>query len=182
MKRGGSEQARRALRVSVTETNGDLSLSTIPALGEGARIDYAIKIPRDAGRIVIASMNSDVKLSDLSSEIVVEIQNGSVELSECTGGGRTKVTNGGTKITLEEGELAGGLELTSVNGGFEVKLGSNTEVDLTAETKVGRISLDEEFGIDVVRGIVGQRAEGKIGAGGRPLRINTVSGSIKIEK
>ena len=46
----------------------------------------------------------------------------------------------------------------------------------------GSLSIDNGFGIQIEKQVVGARAHGQIGEGGPPLKVKTQNGSIRISK
>jgi DUF4097 and DUF4098 domain-containing protein YvlB len=72
------------------------------------------------------------------------------------------------------------MEFRNVNGNIDLTIESDVDVNLDAGATRGNITLDDQFGIQVDKGVVGQRARGQIGSGGPLLKIETTNGNIKL--
>jgi DUF4097 and DUF4098 domain-containing protein YvlB len=69
-----------------------------------------------------------------------------------------------------------------MNGAIKLQFKSDVNADLRASTTTGSINLDPEWGIEVKKGLIGARADGVIGTGVQPLKVETMNGSISITK
>jgi DUF4097 and DUF4098 domain-containing protein YvlB len=72
------------------------------------------------------------------------------------------------------------MEFESTNGSIELTVPPGFEANLDASTSHGSISVDETFGVQVEKGVVGQKAKGEIGQGGERLRLSTTNGNLKL--
>lgn len=172
----------RGAQVFFINSANNLSLRTgIPAGNNRQEIRYEIKLPRYMGRIDLESANGSVKLSNVSGQINVETANGSIELNDVTGVNKIQTANGKITATLSEAS-DGPMELGVVNGRIDLTLKSDFAANLEASTVSGSINIDDQFGIQAQKGVVGARASGKIGSGGQPLKLTSVTGSIKVSK
>jgi len=71
-------------------------------------------------------------------------------------------------------------ECASVNGSVAVQLPANASAEVHASTVNGSIRTD--FPLTVQGKFVGRHIDGKIGSGGRELKLNTVNGSIQLRQ
>ena len=214
IRRGGSEQDRRNLRITTATEGGNLSLQTAGA--RGIEVEYIIKLPRKLAEISLESLNSDIELtgltgkisvkngnggvsvskikgnvsvtmrdgstdvSEIGGDVSVNSTNGEVELSDIDGAIEAKSVNGSINAAFESVVPSKSLKFESINGTIELKFAGVPNADLKAETATGNIDIGEEFGLD---GSVGPRgASGRLGKGGLPLSIKTVTGGITITK
>lgn len=158
--------------------NGRLSIRTGPNRGN-QDVRYEIKLPRGMGRIEINSVNGSIKLYGVTGQILAESSNGNIDLIDVVGVSKAQTTNG--KITAVLGEATDGpMQLTAVNGKIDLTIKSGFDATLDASTVHGSLDIGEQFGIEVQKEVVGQRARGQIGSGGGLLKLTTVNGSIKL--
>jgi DUF4097 and DUF4098 domain-containing protein YvlB len=107
-------------------------------------------------------------------EFVGSYVNGDVEAVNLAGPVEANTVNGGVRVETSAGDASA----RTVNGGVSLTLPRDVDADLEAETVNGSISTD--FPITVVGRMSPRRLYGRIGDGGRPLRIRTANGSIRI--
>lgn len=121
--------------------------------------------------------------------------NGSVEADSLSGPVNARTVNGGVRIETSVGEASGHtvngsvtavvhamgtgpLLFETVNGAVNLSLPRGLNADLEASTVNGSINTD--FPITVSGRLDRRHLEGKIGQGGRRLRVHTVNGSIRL--
>ncbi|HSO74231.1 MAG TPA: DUF4097 family beta strand repeat-containing protein, partial [Blastocatellia bacterium] len=179
----GSEQDRAAARVYFKEEDDGLWLRTAYPRGRSnSEVVYQIKLPRGVESIALNTVNGGIKVSDASADsIEVETVNGSIELSNVAGVRKAKSVRGNIKAVLKKASTDE-MEFENVNGNIEVQVKGELDADLAAASVRGTITIDDLFGVQVQKQVVGQKANGQIGSGGTPLNIKTVNGSISLSK
>lgn len=178
----GSEQDRGAVQVIFKKGDNGLSLRTAyPKGGNKGEVLYQIKLPREVQRVDLNTVNGGIKLSDITADITAQTVNGLVDLANVAGLSKAKSVNGNIKAVLKEGS-SDSMEFENVNGNIEVQIKGDLDADLEAASVRGVLTIDDAFGVQVQKQMVGQKASGQIGAGGTPLKLKTVNGSIKLSK
>jgi DUF4097 and DUF4098 domain-containing protein YvlB len=167
-------------QVFFTNSGGNLSIRGASNRGN-QDTRFELKLPRELARIRLSSANGAIRLSDIKGEILVEGTNGSIELTNVVGVSKIRTTNGTIRATLVEASDRS-MEFESVNGSIDLTVPPDFEADLEATTVHGGINIDDTFGVQIEKGVVGQKARGEIGQGGERLRISTVNGNIKLGK
>jgi len=175
IKSGGAD---RAPQVFFSNNGPNLSVRTAENRGN-QNVRFEVKLPRQLSRVELSSTNGVIKISDVSGEILVDGTNGSIELANITGVSKVRTTNGSIKAGLLEPSDRS-MEFESVNGSIEVTIPPAFDADLEASTVHGSINIDNSFGVQVDKGIVGQKAKGEINQGGERLKLSTVNGNIKL--
>jgi hypothetical protein len=184
IKRGGSPQARDALRIMREQSPNRLVFNTMPEMRAGGveEVRYEVKLPRNLRELQIVSNHSNVELTGASAtSISVVVQRGNIGLEDVSGTVNSRTTTGNTKVTIGETARTAPQVFNGVSGNIELEIAPDVNAELKAETVSGDIEVDEEFGIKVEKRMVGQQAAGRIGKGGQPIVIKTVSGNIKIK-
>ena len=185
IKRGGSPQARDALKIVREQSPNRLAFSTGPEMRAGGveEVRYEVKLPRNVRELGIVSNNSNVELTGTNAASVsITVQRGNIKLEDVTGAINSRTTKGHTTVVLT-GTARGNAPqvFNGITGNIEIELSPDANVELKAETVEGNIEVDEDFGIKVEKRMVGQQAIGRIGKGGQPIVVKTVSGNIKIK-
>lgn len=139
-------------------------------------VEFMVRVPRGV-EFVGSNVNGDVEAVDLAGPVEANTVNGGVRVETSAGDASARTVNGSvTAVVRALGQRS--LSFETVNGGVSLTLPRDVDADLEAETVNGSISTD--FPITVVGRMSPRRLYGRIGDGGRPLRIRTVNGSIRI--
>ncbi len=182
-KRGGTSARRAEVEIRHAHADDELQLETAGGGGaaNGVRdVQYAIRLPRRLRRIEISARDANVRLTGLRGNIAVNLMRGNIDLDGVSGTVSTRTTKGHTKITLADDTPAEPQVFNGVNGDIELRLKPGTNADLKAETIDGRVEADDDLGLRIDRRLAGEQAVGRLGAGGHPIVVKTVSGNIRI--
>jgi len=140
------------------------------------QVRFTVRLPagvRFSGRTV----NGDVEALGLESDVALRSVNGDVDVST-TGYAEARTVNGSIHARMGRIDPEGGLSFETVNGGIELDLPDDVDADLDARWVNG--GLDSDLPLRV-QGRIGRRsARGLLGAGGPPLELSTVNGSIRL--
>jgi hypothetical protein len=178
----GSEQDRGNVQIYFKKDENSLSLRTAYPKGSNkAEVVYQIKLPRKLDSVDLNNVNGAIKLSDTTADITAQTVNGLVDLANVAGLSKAKSVNGNIKAVLKEAS-SDSMEFENVNGNIEVQIKGDLDADLEAASVRGTITIDDAFGVQVQKQMIGQKASGQIGSGGTPLKLKTVNGSIKLAK
>jgi hypothetical protein len=123
------------------------------------------------------NVNGDVEANDLSGPVKASTVNGSVRVATSAGDASGNTVNGSVTAVVR-GQGQGPLRFRTVNGSVTVSLPKQLDADLEAETVNGSIQTD--YPITVTGRLTPRHLNGRIGQGGRSLRLETVNGSIHI--
>jgi hypothetical protein len=180
-KRGGTAEDRAAARILRTESDDRLTLRTEEAAQRLQEVRYEIKLPRSVRQLEITSRDSNVKIANVAGNLSVRVDRGNIELAGVGGAASTHTMKGNTKVTLADSEPDDAQVFSGVNGDIELRLPTDTNAQLKAQTIDGDIEADRRFGLDLQKRAAGWHAAGTIGRGGEPILVKTVSGNIKIK-
>ena len=123
------------------------------------------------------TVNGDVETGALTGAVDANTVNGSVRI-ETLGGDASARTVNGSVTAIVNGHGATPLRFGTVNGGVTLSVPKDLNADLEAETVNG--SIETDFPITVSGRINRRHLDGRIGMGGRGLKIETVNGSIRL--
>jgi DUF4097 and DUF4098 domain-containing protein YvlB len=140
-------------------------------------VEFEVKLPAGV-RFVGRTVNGSVEATNLPSHAEAYTVNGSIDV---TAGGEVQAETVNGAITASLGKTNGSEPLTfkTVNGSIRIGLPAGTNADVQAKTLNGEISSDFPL---TVQGRIGRHVKGTLGSGGRPLRLETVNGSIELRK
>jgi hypothetical protein len=183
IKRGGSPQARDALKIMREQSQNRLAFNTMPEMQAGGveEVRYVVKVPRNLRELELVSNNSNIVLVGAqAASVSVVVQRGNIKLEDVSGTINSRTTKGNTVVVLSEAARNAPQVFNGISGNIELELAPDINAELKAETVSGNIEIDEDFGIKVEKRMIGQQAIGRIGKGGQPIVVKTVSGNIKI--
>lgn len=141
-------------------------------------VNFTVAVPAGV-RLVANTVNGEVRVAALKSDVEAETVNGSIRIST-SGRAEARTVNGSIDATMGSADWENDVAFTTVNGGITLELPSEVNAELKASTVNGDISTD--FPV-TVQGRFGPRSmRGKLGRGGHELALETVNGSIALRK
>jgi DUF4097 and DUF4098 domain-containing protein YvlB len=141
-------------------------------------VDFTVRVPAGV-RFVGRTVNGGIDAIGLPSDAEAYTVNGSVKVT-AAGLARAEAVNGSLRAALGKADWTRPLAFRTVNGEIHVTLPASVGADVKAETVNGEISTDFPL---TVQGKIGRhKLNGSIGGGGRSLTLQTVNGSIHIER
>ncbi|HEU4535245.1 MAG TPA: DUF4097 family beta strand repeat-containing protein [Polyangiaceae bacterium] len=147
--------------------------------GDNVRVEFVVRVP--AGLVFeAANVSGNIEARGLRSDVRATAVSGNVEVSTSSGAVEAKSVSGTVRVAMGAPREGASSSATAVSGSVEVKLPAQSNFDAEAKTISGTI--ETEFGLPVQKGFVGQSLRGRVGRGGAPLRIETVSGSIRLSR
>ena len=181
-KRGGTPDEREGVEILHSRTDKRLLLTTKPGVARGVRdVRYEIKLPRGLRQVDIVSTDSNVEVSGLAANVGVVVMRGNISLEGVSGTLSTRTTKGNTEVALPADAAGDAVIVDVTNGSVEIKLPPGEDAEIKAETVKGRIEADAGITLNVERRLSGEHAVGRVGKGGRPIILKTVSGDIRIK-
>jgi len=141
-------------------------------------VDFTVRLPRRV-RLGASTVNGAVHVANATAPLVLASVNGEVDAETSAGPVRATSVNGSVRARMRAFGDTGEVALFTVNGTATVELPGQLDADVEASTVNGAIETDYPL---VVTGKLGKHLQGKLGAGGRKVRITTVNGSINLRK
>jgi DUF4097 and DUF4098 domain-containing protein YvlB len=151
------------------------------------RIDLAvssvsgwIKVGDVGGKLQVTSISGSLKLGNVGADARVTSISGSVDLGQVTGSLEVTSVSGGLNATLVSLSPEG-IHIKSISGSVEIGFKSDVNADFNAEHVSGQVSLDMP---NVTRDSEEKSSSvrARIGAGGTPITISSVSGNIRLTR
>jgi hypothetical protein len=140
------------------------------------KVTFTVRVPKGI-RLIAKTVNGEVSATGLQSDVEAHTVNGKIRV-DTTELVRANTVNGGIEVRMGAGSWNEDLKFTTVNGGVDLTLPSGVSADVHATTVNGGISTD--FPITVSGRWGPKSLNGRIGSGGRNLKISTVNGGIAL--
>lgn len=168
---GGSPHAK--LIVSVPATSDIVAKS-----GDGS-----IDVERVAGHVELGSGDGSIHARDVSGDVNVHTGDGSIALYGKFAGLRARSGDGSVRIHAAPGSSApGDWDVTTGDGSITLEIPDDFNGELDVHTGDGRVSV-EDVTVSNVSGEMRRNAlKGRVGSGGRLVRLRTGDGSITLRK
>ena len=141
-------------------------------------VEFTVHVPRGV-ELSAGTVNGDVLARGMTARVSGRSVNGTVEIETAAGEAEGESVNGSVHAIVR-GEGREALRFSSVNGAVDVTLPRGINADFDAATVNGSITSDFEITLQGGVSLHRQRLQGRIGQGGRTLRLNTVNGSIRL--
>ncbi|HKF54872.1 MAG TPA: DUF4097 family beta strand repeat-containing protein [Blastocatellia bacterium] len=181
-KTGATDGMRRRVQIFQQLSGNKLSLRSGGPSNNGVQVAYDIQIPKAMGSVNVTTTNGSIKLDGISGDITTASKNGDIDLNNINGTASAETTNGSISAVFDEFGEGKPTTFKALNGSISLMFKSDVNANLKASTTTGSINVDPAFGVEVKKGFVGATAEGPLGTGGQPLRIDNINGSILIKK
>ena len=162
--------------------------------------DGSIRIDHVRGRLELKTGDGSIRATDISGQLTLATGDGSVSLDDVagdldvdTGDGSVSVTGKLATVKLHTGDgsitfraapgtsMKDDWSMTTGDGGVAIYLPSDFGAELDAHTGDGSIRNDLQFNAEGDPDKERRTLKGKLGAGGKTLRIRTGDGSIRLK-
>lgn len=170
------DQAKALARQVTVQSTGQIRASG-PAIEKESdwSVSYEIFVPSRSS-VNLETVNGGVSISDVNGNLEFKTTNGGLHLQRIGGYAHGRTTNGGVSIELAGDHWDGqGLDVTTTNGGVNVKVPQNYSAQLEAETHNGRIRV---AGLPATEDK--NRVSTPLGRGGALLKITTTNGAVSV--
>jgi hypothetical protein len=188
VKRAPTQEALDATVAVIESHPGSLSVRIIPPAhasgwgrlaslfrgsGPETEVSIEISVPAGATSASVSLVNGSVAIGGVRGPLNVSTVNGGIRATAVEGG-EFSTTNGPVHVSVSRLDPKAGLSISTVNGGVTVQLPEKTGAEVELSTVNGRCVSD----FSLVGGRRGM--SGSIGAGGAPVHVGTVNGSVQL--
>jgi putative adhesin len=159
--------------IRIEHVHGRLDLKT----GDGS-----IRANDIGGHLTLATGDGSVTLEDVAGDLDVDTGDGSVSVAGKLAAVKLHTSDGSITFRAASGTaMKDDWSMTTGDGGVVVYLPSDFGAELDAHTGDGSIRNDLQFSSDGDQDRERRSLKGKLGAGGKTLRIRTGDGSIRLK-
>ena len=138
-------------------------------------VEFTVEVPTGVD-FVARTVSGGVKADDLSGNVIARTVNGSITLVT-NGHADATTVNGSIRAEIGAADWTGEAAFETVNGSVTLYVPESIDADLSVRTANGSINSDLDMTEVNSRR---RRLEGRLGSGGRELRIKTVNGSVRL--
>src|SRR5688572_23113642 len=155
------------------DRNNDVSVTFTVKLPAGVRLEASgvssnVTVRGATAGVSANSVSGDVSLSDVTGDIRVNSVSGDVTVS------------GDVEIGVDQLTGSGDLDFSTVSGDVVITLPGNLDADIRMSTLSGELTSD--FPLTTQGENRRREIEARIGAGGRLLKFNSVSGNVTLRR
>jgi putative adhesin len=157
--------------IKVGDIDGQTNVSSISGSAEFGNVGGKLQVSSISGSLKIGNVGADARVSSISGSVGLGQVNGSLDVSSVSGGLNA------TLVSLSPE----GIHIKSVSGSVEIGFQSDVNADFEAEHVSGQVHLDVP---NVTRDSEekSSNVRARIGAGGTPITISSVSGNIRLTR
>ncbi len=143
-----------------------------------ADMHYVVKVPAGA-RLTVDDVNGSITVTGGDVDSRINTVNGDINF-EGLGAASLETVTGKIVGTFGRAAWEGTMEVQTVNGSVDLAFPADLSAEVSGETVNG--SIQSAFPVTIEKGFGPKSFTGRIGAGGRRLKVETVNGSITIRK
>lgn len=192
-----AEQHGDRIEISVTEPRRDRGFNlhfhnrsaklivSVPAKADisAKSGDGSIDIERVAGHVQLRSGDGNIRGRDLGGDIEANTGDGSIRLAGKLSALRVHTGDGSVTIQAEPGSAAGGdWDIVTGDGSVTLEVPDGFGAELDAHTGDGGIRLHDVTVTNVTGEIKRNTVRGRVGDGGKAVRVRTGDGSITLKR
>ena len=170
----------RRIDLSVKSVSGPLKVGDVDGETNVSSISGSANIGNVGGKLQVTSVSGSLEVGNVGAEARVTSISGNLRLGQVNGSLEVSSVSGALNTTLVSLSPQG-IHIKSVSGSVEIAFKSEVNADFNAEHVSGdvylelpNVSRDSEAKSPNVRA--------RIGAGGAPITISSVSGSIRLTR
>jgi len=157
--------------IKVGDIDGQTNVSSISGSAEVGNVGGKLQVTSISGSLEIGNVGADARVTSISGSVALGQVNGSLDVTSVSGGLNA------TLVSLS----SEGIHIKSVSGSVEIGFKSDVNADFEAEHVSGQVHLDVP---NVTRDSEekSSNVRARIGAGGTPISISSVSGNIRLTR
>ena len=155
--------------IKIGDVDGPTSLSSISGSADLGNVGGKLQVSSISGSLEIGNVGADARVTSISGNVGLGQINGSLEVSSVSGSVKA------TLVSLSPQ----GIHIKSVSGSVEIGFKSEVNADFDAKDVSGQVYLEVP---NVIRDSEAKSSNvrARIGAGGTPITISSVSGNIRL--
>jgi len=170
----------RRIDLSAKSISGSVRAGDVDGRVNVSSVSGSVIISNITGKLEVNSVSGSVEVGNAGTDVRVNSVSGNVGMGQVDGSLEVSSVSGGVKATLNSLSPQG-IHIKSVSGSIEIGFKSDVNADFNAEGISGQVYLDVP---NVVRDSEEKspNVRARIGAGGTPISIFSVSGNIRLTR
>jgi DUF4097 and DUF4098 domain-containing protein YvlB len=170
----------RSINLSVSSVSGSLKVGDVDGQAHVSSISGSVNIGNVGDKLQVSSVSGNLEVGNVGAEARVNSISGNLGLGQVNGPLDVSSVSGSLNATLVSLSPEG-IHIRSVSGSIEIRFKSEINADFSAENVSGQVYLDVS---NVTRDSEEKspNVRARIGAGGTPITISSVSGNIRLTR
>ncbi len=170
----------RNVHLSVTSVSGSLKAGDLDGEAHVSSISGSVRIGNVGSKLQVSSVSGSLEVGNVGAEAHVNSVSGNVRLGQVNGALDVRSVSGAVNTTLI-GLSPQGIRIKSISGSVVIGFKSEVNADFSADSVSGQVHLDVP---NVTRESdeKSSNVRARIGAGGTPIVISSVSGDIRLTR
>jgi len=132
------------------------------------------------GDVQASTASGDVRVQDVAGNINVSTASGQMRVREVAGTVSASSASGNVEVEIARLEGADDMKFSSASGDVNVKMPSNLDAEVNLSTASGSVNTNFPLEVRKPQHGSGERASGRLGNGGRQLKISSASGNVSL--
>lgn len=170
----------RSIDLSISSVSGSVRAGDVDGPVRVSSISGSANVGNVGGKLEVSSISGSVEVGNVGADVRVNSVSGNVGLGQVNGALEIGSVSGGVKATLLSLSPQG-IRIRSVSGSVEIGIKSDFNADFNAEHVSGRVYL-EVPNVTMDSDEKSSNVRARIGAGGTPITISSVSGNIRLTR
>ena len=170
----------RRIDLSVNSLSGSLKVGDVDGQTHVSSISGSANIGNVGGKLQVSSVSGSLEVGNVGAEARVTSISGNLRLGQVNGSLDVSSVSGALNATLVSLSPQG-IHIKSVSGSVEIGFKSEVNADFNAEHVSGEVYLDVPNAIRDSE-VKSPNVRARIGAGGTPITISSVSGNIRLTR
>lgn len=170
----------RRIDLAISSISGSVKAGDIDGQTVISSVSGSATIGNVGGKLQVSSISGSLEVGNVGGEAHVTSISGDLRVGQVNGALNASSVSGGLRATLAN--LGGeGINIKSVSGSVEIAFKDDVNADFSAEHVSGQVYLDVP---NVTRDTEAKSpsVRARIGAGGSPITISSVSGNIRLTR
>lgn len=170
----------KGVRLVAATGNGDIEVRNAGADVRASSGNGEVSVLGAKGSVTASTGNGDVKVDQARGEVEASSGNGDITVGTTIGPVSASTGNGRIDVKMASLSGPGDMRFSTGNGSINVSLPANLSADIIADVPLRNFETD--FPMTLPGRFGGSRVEGKIGDGGRRIRMSTGNGRVHLRK
>ena len=170
----------RRIDLAVSSVSGSLHVADADGPTKVFSISGSVTVGNVGGPLSVNSVSGNLEVGNVGAEVRANSISGSVRVRQVDGFLELSSVSGSVKATVNKLETQG-IQIRSVSGSVEIGLKGEVNAEFTADDFSGEVYLDVP-GVLRHSETTSSRVRARIGTGGSPITISSVSGNIRLTR
>ena len=170
----------RGVKLVAATGNGDVDVRQAGAEVNASSGNGEVSVLGADGRVSASTGNGDVEVSGARGTVDASSGNGDIKVGTTIGPVSASTGNGTIDVSMNTLTEPGDMEFSTGNGSINLSLPANLSADIIADVSLR--NFETEFPMQLPGRFSSGRIEGKIGSGGRRIRMSTGNGRVVLRK